>query len=64
MVSYPSNNYFYVNYTNNAGDTVVSRFRVTADPDIADPILLTIAHGPPPQWRPHGVRTQRWLLVH
>ena len=45
--SYPSKNYFYVNYTNNAGDTVVSRFRVTADPDIADPkseeILLTIA---------------------
>ena len=45
--SYPSKSYFYVNYTNNTGDTVVSRFRVTADPDLADPeseeILLTIA---------------------
>ena len=44
---YPSKSHFYVNYTNNAGETVVSRFRVTADPDIADPereeILLTIA---------------------
>ena len=28
---------FYVNYTDNAGDTVVSRFRVSADPDVADP---------------------------
>ena len=44
---YPSKSHFYVNYTNNAGETVVSRFRVTADPDIADPeseeILLSIA---------------------
>lgn len=34
---YESNGYFYVNYSNNSGDTVISRFtRSTADPDIAD----------------------------
>lgn len=43
---YKQNGYFYVNYTNNSGNTVVSRFLVSADPDLADPnsevILLTI----------------------
>jgi len=29
--------YFYLNYTDNAGDTVVSRFHLSQDPDIADP---------------------------
>ena len=35
--NYASNGYFYVNYTNNSGDTRVSRFSVTANPDVADP---------------------------
>lgn len=35
--SFPDSNYFYVNYTDNAGDTRVSRFTVTANPNIADP---------------------------
>ncbi|MCL4263702.1 MAG: PQQ-dependent sugar dehydrogenase [Anaerolineae bacterium] len=44
---YAQNGYFYVNYTNLAFDTVVSRFQVSAtDPNLADPtsekILLTI----------------------
>jgi glucose/arabinose dehydrogenase len=30
-------NYFYVNYTNRSGDTVVARFRTTKNPDQADP---------------------------
>ncbi|MFN0166646.1 MAG: PQQ-dependent sugar dehydrogenase [Bryobacteraceae bacterium] len=38
--------YFYVNYTNRQGNTVISRFRVTASADAADPsseqILLTV----------------------
>ncbi|MBC8172666.1 MAG: PQQ-dependent sugar dehydrogenase, partial [Chitinophagales bacterium] len=35
---YASNGYFYVNYTNNDGDTRISRFSVSAsDEDIADP---------------------------
>ncbi len=43
---YATNDYFYVNYINTSGNTVVSRFTVSAgDPDIADTteqILLTI----------------------
>ncbi|MBI5056017.1 MAG: PQQ-dependent sugar dehydrogenase [Nitrospirae bacterium] len=45
---FASKKYFYVNYTAVAGDgdTVVARYRVTADPDTADPaaeqIILTV----------------------
>lgn len=44
---YATSGRFYVNYTNNSGNTVVSRFRVNAsDPNLGDPnseeILLTI----------------------
>jgi glucose/arabinose dehydrogenase len=43
---YAQNGFFFVNYTNTAGDTVIARFQVSADPDRADPgsrrILLTI----------------------
>jgi glucose/arabinose dehydrogenase len=43
---YPRKNYFYVNYTQLSGNTVIARYRTTSDPDIADPnseaILLTI----------------------
>ena len=38
--------HFYVNYTDSAGDTVVSRFGLSSDPDQADPtseqVLLTV----------------------
>lgn len=33
---YANNGYFYVNYTNFAGDTVVARYEVSGDPDVAD----------------------------
>ncbi|MEE8522568.1 MAG: PQQ-dependent sugar dehydrogenase, partial [Thermoanaerobaculia bacterium] len=43
---YANNGLFYVDYTDNSGDTVISRFSVTADPNVANPaseaILLTI----------------------
>lgn len=43
--SYASNGYFYVNYTNLSGNTVVARYSVSANPDVADAasaaILLT-----------------------
>ncbi|HPQ40224.1 MAG TPA: PQQ-dependent sugar dehydrogenase, partial [bacterium] len=45
--NYSLNGYFYVNYTDTSGDTVVSRFTVTSDPDLADPgsesIILSIS---------------------
>ena len=43
---YAENGLFYVNYTDNNGDTVIARYRVTADPNIADPnseaVLLNV----------------------
>ena len=43
---YQNNGYFYVNYTNSAGDTQVSRYTVSGNPNVADPNsalpLLTI----------------------
>jgi glucose/arabinose dehydrogenase len=45
--SYDQNGYFFVNYTNNDGDTYISRFSVTADENIADPnselIILAVS---------------------
>ncbi|MFG0327546.1 MAG: PQQ-dependent sugar dehydrogenase [Phycisphaerales bacterium JB037] len=38
---YASNGYFYVNYTNNAGDTRIRRYQVSSDPDIADALTAT-----------------------
>lgn len=44
--NYATNGYFYLNYTNAAGNTVIARYLVTANPNVADPasgsILLTI----------------------
>lgn len=45
--NYPTSPYFYINYTRKSdGDTVIARYTITANPDIADPasasILLTI----------------------
>ncbi len=44
---YSSNGYFFVNYTDNGGNTIVARYRVSADPDVADPAsaftILTVA---------------------
>jgi glucose/arabinose dehydrogenase len=34
---YGAKRHFYVNYTNTSGDTVIARYRVTSDPDVADP---------------------------
>ncbi len=43
---YEHNGRFFVDYTNTHGDTVIARYTVSADPDVADPdsekILLTI----------------------
>jgi glucose/arabinose dehydrogenase len=34
---FASNGYFFVNYTNLAGDTVIERYRVSSDVNVADP---------------------------
>jgi glucose/arabinose dehydrogenase len=43
---YHQNGYFFVNYTAGGGDTVIARYRVSADPNLADPaseeIILTL----------------------
>jgi glucose/arabinose dehydrogenase len=44
---YASSGRFYVNYTNKSGNTIVARYRVTANPDVADPdseeVVLAVA---------------------
>lgn len=44
---YADNGLFYINYTDDSGDTVVARYQVSAAPDLADPasasIVLTVA---------------------
>lgn len=43
---YAVNGYFFVNYTMTGGDTRISRFRVSGDPNLADPssevVILTV----------------------
>jgi glucose/arabinose dehydrogenase len=43
---YATSGLFYVDYTNASGDSVIARYRVSADPDLADPesaeVLLTV----------------------
>jgi len=34
--NYESNGYFYLNYTDNNGDTVIARYTVSGNPDLAD----------------------------
>ena len=44
--NYASNGFFFVNYTNTAGNTVIARYSVSANPNIANTtgtILMTIA---------------------
>ncbi len=44
--NYAANGFFFVDYTNVSGDTVIARYSVSGDPNVADPfsakILLTI----------------------
>lgn len=49
--SYAGNGFFYVDYTNNSGNTVIGRYQVSGMPDAADPaselVLLTITQPDP-----------------
>lgn len=45
--NYSENGYFYVNYTDNNGNTVIARYQVTDNPNLADPdsevVLLNVS---------------------
>jgi glucose/arabinose dehydrogenase len=45
--NYSENGFFYVNYTDNNGNTVIARYQVTDDPNLADPdsevVLLNVS---------------------
>lgn len=43
--NYAANGFFYINYTNTVGDTIIARYSVSANPDIANTtatILMTV----------------------
>lgn len=40
--NYSSNGYFYIKYTDNNGNTVLARYRVSGNPDVADPNSETV----------------------
>ena len=42
---YRTNGYFYVNFTDRSGDTRVERFKVSANPDVADPASSKLVIG-------------------
>jgi len=55
--NYANNGYFYINYTNSSGTTTVSRYQVSANPDIANPagtVLLS-------QSQPYSNHNGGWL---
>lgn len=55
---YASNGFFYVNYTDGSGTTVIERYQVSIDPDLADPssgqTVLTLA-------QPYANHNGGWL---
>lgn len=51
---YASNGYFYVNYTDRAGDTRIERYRVSAVPDSADPASAALVLAVPQPYSNHN----------
>ena len=47
--NYAQNGWFYVSYTDAQGDSVVARYSVSSDPDVADPSSAVFVLGPLPQ---------------
>jgi len=52
--NYEQNGFFYLNYTDLNGDTVISRFSVSSDPDRADPASETLVLGVPQPYPNHN----------
>jgi glucose/arabinose dehydrogenase len=51
---YRHNGSFFVNFTDPAGDTVVARFKVSDDPDVADPASEVLVLGVPQPFDNHN----------
>jgi len=51
---YASNGHFFVNYTNTSGDTVIARYTVSVDPDLADPTSAVILKTIPQDFANHN----------
>ncbi|HRX86330.1 MAG TPA: PQQ-dependent sugar dehydrogenase [Phycisphaerae bacterium] len=51
---YNNNGYFYVDYTNTSGDTVIARYSVTVNPDLADPTSAVILKTIPQDFSNHN----------
>ncbi len=51
---YAANGYFFVDYTNAAGNTVVARYRVSGNPDVADPASATVVLSQPQPFTNHN----------
>ena len=51
---YESTGWFFVNYTDNAGDTVIARYQVSADPDVANAASELVLLGIPQDFSNHN----------
>jgi len=51
---YENNGWFYVNYTRGGGDTVIARYQVTGDPNLADPNSERVILGAPQPFPNHN----------
>jgi glucose/arabinose dehydrogenase len=52
--NYPSNGFFYINYTNTEGNTVIARYTVSSDPNVADPNSATLLREIPQPFANHN----------
>jgi glucose/arabinose dehydrogenase len=51
---YANNGFFYVNYTDANGDSVVARYQVSGDPDVADPNSASVVLTQPQPFANHN----------
>lgn len=58
--NYATNGYFYVNYTDQIGTTVIARYHVSADPNVADAASGTILLTVPQPFANHNGGTLRF----
>ena len=52
--NYPTNGFLFVDYTDLNGDTVIARYRVSIDPNVADPASAAVLLGIPQPFANHN----------